>query len=92
MIPGQVAGTTVVYGVVANDVLRDVLIINGSYSVKESSILNASLARAEVMLGENITVKGSLTQAKGGVLSRSLLHLETKVKRSCASRFRTGHI
>jgi hypothetical protein len=65
-VPGQAAGTTVVYGVVATDMLRDVLVANGSYSVKMSSSLNISLVRQAVTLGENIIVTGNLTPASGG--------------------------
>jgi hypothetical protein len=65
-VSGQAAGTTVVYGVVATDMLRDVLVANGSYSVKMSSSLNISLVRQTVTLGENITATGNLTPASGG--------------------------
>ena len=66
-VPGQPAGTNLVYGVVATDILRDVLIANGSYNVKTSSLLSISLVRQTVTLGENITVTGNLTPANSGM-------------------------
>jgi hypothetical protein len=66
-VPGQAAGTNLVYGVVAIDILRDVLIANGSYNVKTSSLLSISLVRQTVTLGENITVTGNLTPANSGM-------------------------
>jgi uncharacterized protein with LGFP repeats len=66
-VPGQAAGTNVVYGVVATDNLRNVLVANGSYNVKTSSSLSISLARQAVTLGENITVTGNLTPVSSGM-------------------------
>jgi hypothetical protein len=66
-VPGQAAGTNVVYGVVATDILRNVLVANGSYNVKMSSSLSISLARQAVTLGENITVTGNLTPVSSGM-------------------------
>ena len=59
-IPGQIAGTNVAYGIEATDLLRDVLVANGSYTVKNPSLLNITLVRETVTLGENITVRGYL--------------------------------
>jgi hypothetical protein len=59
-IPGQIAGTNVAYGIEATNLLRDVLVANGSYTVKNPSLLNITLVRETVTLGENITVKGYL--------------------------------
>jgi hypothetical protein len=50
----------VAYGIEATDLLRDVLVANGSYTVKNPSLLNITLVRETVTLGENITVKGYL--------------------------------
>lgn len=61
VIPGQAAGTLVNYKVEAGDVLENVLVASGSYSVKYSSALNLSVISKVVALGENITVKGYLT-------------------------------
>jgi hypothetical protein len=66
-VPSQSAGTNVVYGVVATDILRDVLVANGSYSVKMSSSLSISLVRQAVTLGENIIVTGNLTPVNSGM-------------------------
>jgi len=67
VISGQAAGTSVSYRVEANDVLKNVLVANGSYSVKYSSALNVSLVHETVRLGDNITVKGRLTPQVEGV-------------------------
>lgn len=61
VIPGQTAGTFVSYRVEASDVLENVLIAFGNYSVKYPSALNLTMTSETVYLGENITVKGHLT-------------------------------
>lgn len=61
VIPGQAAGTSVNYMVEASDVLENVLVAYGNYSVKYPSALNLSLISEAVYLGENITVRGRLT-------------------------------
>jgi len=66
-IPRQNAGTSVAYGIEATDVLEDVLIANGSYSVKRASMLNMTLTRESVSIGENITVKGYLIPTAAGI-------------------------
>ncbi|MDH5788729.1 MAG: hypothetical protein OEZ40_10605 [Candidatus Bathyarchaeota archaeon] len=60
VIPGQVAGTLVSYRVEALDALVNVLVVNGSYSVKHHSALNISLVQEKVYLGESMTVRGHL--------------------------------
>jgi len=67
VIPRQAAGTFVNYRVEANDVLENVLVASGSYSVKYPSTLNIPLIHEIVHLGENITVKGYLTPSAEGV-------------------------
>ena len=64
VIRGQNAGTSVAYGVEATDVLEDVLVANGTYSVKRASMLNLTLTQESVSIGDNITVKGYLTPAE----------------------------
>jgi len=66
-IPGQVGGTNVVYGVEATDLLTDILVANGSYIVKNLSMLNITLVRPNVALGDNITVEGYMTPQIGGM-------------------------
>lgn len=61
VLPGQAAGTFVNYMVEACDVLENVLVAYGNYSVKYSSMLNFSLIHETVYFGENITVRGHLT-------------------------------
>jgi len=66
-VPGQNFGTSVVYGIEASDVMRNVLTANGSYPVKRPSSFNVSLTREAVSLGENITVQGYLTSRVAGL-------------------------
>jgi len=61
VIPGQSAGTFVNYRIEAIDVLENVLVAYGNYSVKYPSALNLSSTSETVHLGENITVRGQLT-------------------------------
>jgi len=68
VIPRQAAGTVVSYKVEALDVLKNVLVVDGSYSVKYPSTLNISLINEKVYLGENMTVKGYLTPESEGAL------------------------
>jgi hypothetical protein len=63
VIPGHAAGTLVKFWVEADDVLENILVVNGSYFVKHPSTLNISLAHDTVRLGENITVNGCMTPA-----------------------------
>lgn len=79
-IPGQSVGTNVAYRIEAIDLLRDVLVANGSYSVKQLSMLNISLIRETISVGENITVKGYLTLKARAPRSRCILTLGTKDK------------
>jgi hypothetical protein len=60
-IPGQPAGTVVDYRVEANDTLENVLVVNGTYSVKDELMFNVTLAQEVVTLGDNVTVLGSAT-------------------------------
>ena len=60
-IQGQVAGVTVSYRVEAYDILDNMMALNGSYVVKHPSLLNLTLSKAAVTLGENISISGSVT-------------------------------
>jgi hypothetical protein len=60
-IPGQSAGTVVNYRVEANDTLKNVLVANETYPVKNELMLNLTLVQEVVTLGENITVLGNAT-------------------------------
>jgi len=66
-IPGQTAGTLVSFAVEANDTLEDVLAANGQFSVKQPSILNVTTSQAEVRVGENVTISGSLLPRAGNM-------------------------
>lgn len=61
VVPGQAAGAFVSYRVEAGDVLENVLVACGNYCVKFPSVLNLTVIREAVYLGENITVKGRLS-------------------------------
>jgi hypothetical protein len=65
-IPRQSAGAVVKYRVEANDTLENVLVAEKSYPVKDELILNLTLAKA-FFLGENVTVRGNVTPATGGI-------------------------
>jgi hypothetical protein len=63
VIPGQEAGTTVHYNVIANDTMENTLTVNGIYTVKYSSALNFTSIQDNARPGEEITFKGTLTPA-----------------------------
>jgi hypothetical protein len=67
VIPRQAAGTVVGYRVEALDVLLNVLSVNGSYVVKNPSVLNVSVVAETVFFGGNITVRGYLSTEVVGV-------------------------
>jgi len=60
VISGQTPGTFVSYRVEANDVLENVLVAYGNYSVKYASTLNLTVVSEAVYLGANLTVRGYL--------------------------------
>jgi hypothetical protein len=60
-IPRQLAGTIVNYRVEANDTLKNVLVAEKTYPVKNELMLNLTLTREVVTLGENVTVWGNAT-------------------------------
>jgi hypothetical protein len=60
-IPGQSAGTTVSYRVAANDTLKNFLFAAKSYPVKSEVTLNLTLVQDIVTIGDNLTVRGSVT-------------------------------
>jgi hypothetical protein len=57
----------VAYGIEATDLLTDILVANGSYTVKNPSMLNITLIRETVTLGDNITVKGYMIPQTAGM-------------------------
>lgn len=60
-VPGQTAGSIVQYRVDATDYLENNLTATGNYTVKEQPILNVMFVKANVTLGQNITITGTLT-------------------------------
>jgi hypothetical protein len=66
-IPAQSAGTVVNYRVEANDTLKNTLVANGSYPVKDELVLNVSLGREVVTQGENVTVRGNTTSVASDI-------------------------
>lgn len=61
VIPGQDAGTTVNYMIRTMDILENILITQGNYTVKHDSTLNLSIINEKCIIGENITFRGHLT-------------------------------
>jgi len=59
-IPGQAAGISVRYKVLASDLLRNRLSAEGNYTVKQGLSLNITINRKTIALGENVTVTGTL--------------------------------
>jgi hypothetical protein len=51
----------VVCKVEVEDLLKNVLLANGSYVVKYPSTLNLTLLQESIHIGENITVKGMVS-------------------------------
>ena len=62
-IPAQPAGTTVNYRVEAFDVLENLLVYSGNYTVKYASTLSLDLTREAITIGENISITGYVTPA-----------------------------
>jgi len=58
-IPGQPAGTTVNYTVLAHDTSGNIAEVLGSYEVKNSANITLDLSNSTIYYGENITVTGS---------------------------------
>ena len=60
-IPGQKAGATVQYRVSADDVIKNHLETTDTYSVKTQPTLDIYLLKDEVLLGQNLTITGTLS-------------------------------
>jgi len=60
-VPGQAAGTAVKYRVQATDILENIMIYKGNYTVKYASQLNLTLKTEAISIGENITLTGLIT-------------------------------
>ncbi len=60
-IPGQSAGTKVQYKVDATDILENQFSTTGNYTVKAQPTLTMTLAKEEIILGQNVTLIGILT-------------------------------
>jgi hypothetical protein len=60
-IPGQKVGSLVQYKISAMDVLENSLEASGNYTVKDPAALNITVAKDEIVLGQNIVVTGTLT-------------------------------
>jgi hypothetical protein len=59
-IPGQATGTKVQYQVDAVDVIENLISTTGSYTVKAQPTLTMTVSHEEVVLGQNITLTGTL--------------------------------
>jgi hypothetical protein len=60
-IPGQPTGTIVQYQVNASDILENQFSTNGNYTVKTQPTLTITLAKDTILLGQNVTITGTLT-------------------------------
>jgi hypothetical protein len=60
-IPGQAAGTTVQYQINAYDSLRNNMTAAGDYTIKQLAVLDMEFVKENIRVGENVTVKGTLT-------------------------------
>jgi len=69
-ISGQEASTTVDYRVEALDFLDNIIILNGSYTVKYPTYVNFTLGRETIALGENLSISGFVRPAIGSVGAR----------------------
>lgn len=81
VVPGQNAGLLVAYRVEASDVLKNVLMANGSYTVKYPSTLNLTLIQEAVHIGENITVNGSLLPEAGNLSVTVVFNMANETKK-----------
>ena len=59
-IPGQRAGTTINYTILARDITGNSAELRSSYSVKNTASITLELPNSVIEYGENITVTGSL--------------------------------
>jgi hypothetical protein len=64
-IPRQEAGAFVEYAVQAVDTLKNNLTATGNFTVKHASLLSINATRKTILLGENITVTGTLQPQNG---------------------------
>jgi len=62
-IPGQPAGTTVKYKIVASDIADYKTEIQSSYVVKNPTNINFSLSKSVILGGESINVTGSISHS-----------------------------
>ncbi len=60
-IPGQPAGTTVKYRILASDNAENSAEVQGSYVVKNPTNITLALSKSVIHYGENITVTGSIS-------------------------------
>jgi hypothetical protein len=60
-IPGQKAGSFVQYRVNATDVMENMWLASGNYTVKGNATLDIAVAKNKILLGQSIKVTGTLT-------------------------------
>ena len=65
-IPGQNAGSLVQYKINAVDDLENSWKASGNYTVKDPATLNITIAKDKIVLGQAITVAGTLTPSFNG--------------------------
>jgi hypothetical protein len=74
-IPGQEAGTTLSYYVEAYDYLDNVMRINGTFLVKYPTHMNITLDSPTIVLGQNLSISGLMSQPSQPELDRVNLML-----------------
>jgi len=85
-IPGQPAGTTVKYRILASDNAGNIAEAQGSYVVKNPTNISCSLSKSVIYYGENITVTGSISHGRttvtlnythGGIITSKFLSTDS---------------
>jgi hypothetical protein len=69
-VPEQEAGIIVDYRVEAVDFLDNLMTLNGSYTVKYPTVVNFTLGRETIALGENLSISGFVRPASETVDAR----------------------
>jgi hypothetical protein len=91
-IPAQVAGTKVSYRVEAEDILRNRLSANGSYTVKDHSTLELAAVKETITMGENITVSAAFTPVTEGVTVHFIFTTSNSTKEITATTDANGTV
>jgi hypothetical protein len=66
-IPAQKTGTVIAYRVIANDTVMNTLSAEGTFTIKQNSLLDIIAHEEKVYVGQNVTIEGILTGVIGSV-------------------------